>query len=517
MLQPGHTFGRYRVEEQLGAGGMGEVYRAWDSVLRRWVALKVVPKGDGSGRAARLLGEARAAAALRHPNIVSVYDVGEDDEYAFVSMDLVEGHPLRDYVGDASVAFEKQLAWLMQIASALRAAHKAGLVHRDMKPDNVMITTEGEVRVLDFGLAKSFGVDVTAATQHGDAGAPAAFKTAEGRVSGTPAYMAPEQLAGAPPSPSWDEYAWGVLACELLTGKHPRIAGLLSMSGWLGDDALERVPPSVAQTVARAMAPSPEQRFASMDAVIAALGGQVSSGAVVAPAATLPPNAPSTASTAMNVQLGETLQVPVHPEAPKVGRRSWALGWLVAGAAGLGAASVAAWHLRTPRLPPPAPTAIVASTAPARPTPEAPAPNATPSSTPSAAVATTPPPVAPPKKPSQPSPAAPPPKLAFDFRVNPSQQYDRLTILRAVRPVEPLAKACLRAHPPRRLPSAYGITLELWTFGDEVGKVSSVKVDEPPSLARCLRDAYLPLAFGPPKSPQMPPGAVFVAIEVTRE
>ncbi|HEY1955283.1 MAG TPA: serine/threonine-protein kinase [Polyangiaceae bacterium] len=506
MLQPGHTLGRYRVEEKLGAGGMGEVYRAWDSLLRRWVALKVVPKA--SSQAERLLGEARAAAALRHASIVSVYDVGEDGDYAFVSMDLVEGRPLRDYVGDTSIEVDERLAWLMQIANALRAAHKAGLVHRDIKPDNVMIGDDRAVRVLDFGLAKSFSVDVTAPTAAGDAAGPERFHTAEGRVSGTPAYMAPEQLAGGPPSPSWDQYAWGVLACELLTGKHPRIAGLVSVSGWVNAESLAHVPTGPAQVVARAMAPSPDQRFPSMDAVVEALGGPVSVPVPPVPATSSPPNA-SVGSATMNVQIGDTLQVPVHPNAPAPQRSRRTLVWIVGLAGVLGASVVVGMRLRPPTpaaarsAPPPTATPIAS----AAPPPSAPAPSVSIAPVIAASV---------PVAPSPPIVARPPPrrKLDITFRPAPTFQYDTAAIMRIMTPMKPLIRQCIENHPPHTLPATMVITLELWTLGDEIGKVREVRMGEPPPLVACVRDALLPVEFGPGKNPQMPPGGIFVTVAV---
>ncbi len=517
VLEPGHTLGRYRVEEQLGAGGMGEVYRAWDSLLRRWVALKVVAKD--SPHAERLVGEARAAAALRHPNIVSVYDVGEDGGYSFVSMDLVEGRPLRDWIGDASVPFEKQLGWLTQIANALRTAHKGGFVHRDMKPDNVMITTDGDVRVLDFGLAKAFTVDVDGPTEAGETSGPQAFRTAEGRVSGTPAYMAPEQLAGGPPSPAWDQYAWGVLGCELLTGKHPRIAGLVSVSGWVKPESMAHVPASVGQVVARAMAPSPDQRFPSMDALVAALGGPVSaSGSITpAPATSAPPPGTSVPSATMNVQIGDTLQVPVHPNAPAPQRSRRGLLWIAAGAAVLATSLGVAWRLRAT---PPA----IASTAPPASATVVPPPTTAASAAVSASPAAT---IAPPASaaPSVTAAVAPPTPTIAPARprhvsvrlyAQPSIQYDTRTVERAVAGVRPLVKSCVEQHPVRVFPATIAVDLELWSVGDEVGKVRAARVSEAPKLAACLSDVFEPLSIGPPKSASMPPGAVFVMIEVTQ-
>jgi serine/threonine protein kinase len=528
QLERGQTLDRYRIEEELGAGGMGAVYRAWDSTLHRWVALKVVPKGASGGRAERLLGEARAAAALHHTNIVAVFDVGEArvadqpdaPSYAFVSMDLVDGRPLRDYGGDASGPQEKCVAWLLQIASALRAAHAAGLVHRDMKPDNVMITKEGDVRVLDFGLAKSFSVDVEAPTAH-ESGQPV-YATQEGFVSGTPAYMAPEQLAGGPPSPLWDQYAWGVLACELLTGKHPRSAGLVSASGWVKPESLAHVPDGVARVVARAMAPASDQRFPSMDAVVGALGGPVSSPGSI-------PSAPShrpveaatpTATTNAIASIADTVAVPVHPNAPVQPRapsrlrRAWAL--VALGAVGLvGAGAGVMWARARPGTPAPSSSQapnVVAASAPssavalAVPPPSAsstPAPSASPTQTVTAVV-----------HPPRPSP---PPKLEVEIEPFSTIQYDRQAILRVVRPVKPLVLACLQQHTPRTLPAAMSVDLELWSIGDNAGQVRDVRAHESPALVRCFRDVFMPLSFGPGRSPNVPPGAVGIRVVARRQ
>ena len=138
-FKPGESFDRYVIEAPLGQGGMGEVYRAYDPRLRRKIALKVLrvdDAGDASvshGAAERLLREARAAAALDHPNAVSVFDVGEVDGTPYIAMELVQGLPLRDYIGDASVSYERRVRWLIDVARALAAAHDRGLVHRDVK------------------------------------------------------------------------------------------------------------------------------------------------------------------------------------------------------------------------------------------------------------------------------------------------------------------------------------------------------------------------------------------------
>jgi len=362
------------------------------------------------------------------------------------------------------------------------------------------------VRVLDFGLAKSFSVDVTGPTAAGDSAGPERFLTAEGRVSGTPAYMAPEQLAGGPPSPSWDQYAWGVLACELLTGKHPRIAGLVSVSGWVNAESLAHVPPAVAQVVARAMAPSPDQRFASMDAVVEALGAPPSAPAPPVPATSNPPHATSVPSATMNVQIGDTLQVPVHPNAPPPQRSRRTVAWVAAIAAVLGASVVVGQRLRTAQ-PPPAATATPPPPASSSVAAVAPPPSA------SIAVASAPAPIPAPTAVVTSAPARPR-KITITMQARASIQYDEHATQRVVAPLQALVRQCLEQHPPHTLPAAIGIDLELWSIGDELGKVRDVRMSEPPALTSCIRDVFMPVSFGPGKSATMPPGSVFVSVMV---
>ncbi|HEX4513248.1 MAG TPA: serine/threonine-protein kinase [Polyangiaceae bacterium] len=512
VLEPGFMLGRYRVDNQLGAGGMGEVYRAWDDVLHRWIALKVVPRSDA--RSKRLVGEARAVAALQHPNIVGVHDVGEDGDWAFVSMDLVEGQTLRDWIGIESISFETQLAWLVQIASALRAAHKAGIVHRDVKPDNVMISKDGEARVLDFGLAKALtsfeGVDVGAPTEHG----ADTFRTQEGRVSGTPAYMAPEQLAGGPASPAWDQYAWGVLACELLTGKHPRIAGLIAVSGRVKPESLAHVPPAVADVVSRAMAPVADERFASMDAILAALGAPASSPVIAKGVSLPPPKKAESNATASGMAIGDTLQVPIHPNAPAPQTKSRRALWLGALAVLVIVGGGVTWKLRSPTT---VASTMTTATATATPIPIASAApsetvSATPivSTAPSASAIT----IATTTKTSAITPAAPR-KLDVRIQGHPSPQYDEAAVNRGLSGGKFGIKSCVEQNPPQTLPDTFTITLELWDIADEHGKVRDVRSREPAALSKCLHEALEGLEFGPSK-PGFAPGTVFISVNVDR-
>ena len=269
-LEPGRTFGRYVIEAQIGLGGMGAVYRARDTELGRVVALKVVRPGrkDSSGvdPQERLLAEARAVAALRHPNVVAVFDAGVIEGQAFVAMEFVEGKSLRAFVGDERASLDDRRRWLGEVADALAAAHRAGIVHRDVKPENVIVASDGRARVLDFGIAKRVTFDTSAATA--DSVAP---QTLEGRVVGTISYMAPEQLAGAEVSPKWDQFAWGVMAYELLTGKHPRQTvampgptAHLSQTPALPNEIEPRLGFHDVAAIMLAMASDPERRFPSM-------------------------------------------------------------------------------------------------------------------------------------------------------------------------------------------------------------------------------------------------------------
>lgn len=244
---------------------MGEVYRAFDTVLRRDVALKVL-RADHPDAAARLLREARAAAAASHPGAVSIFDVGEAEGTSYIAMELVVGRPLRAYVGK-DIPLEKKLRWLADVARVLAAAHEKGFVHRDVKPDNVMIGPNDTVKVLDFGIAKRTGRTDTPTSGDADA-APLSFQTQEGKVTGTPRYMAPEQLRGEPPDGRTDQYAWGTMAYELVAGVHPHAgSGPPEMLNHL-DPA---VPFEVAAAVARALAPVPDLRFPTMTDAAAVL------------------------------------------------------------------------------------------------------------------------------------------------------------------------------------------------------------------------------------------------------
>jgi serine/threonine-protein kinase len=259
-LTPGSTFERYEIQGLIGRGGMGEVYRAIDTRLHRPVALKVLRTDEQAsgvvaeaGGVARLLREARTAAALNHANSVAIYELGEAEGIAYIAMELVTGATLRKYVGATNVSLETKVSWLVDAARALWAAHRAGLVHRDVKPGNIMVSEEGVVKVLDFGLAKPV------ATKKELAG----FETLMGQVLGTPRYMAPEQLEGAPVDASADQFAFGLTAYELISGVY--CGGPLAGAPQTLDTLDVGASNELARAVARMMARKPKDRFPTME------------------------------------------------------------------------------------------------------------------------------------------------------------------------------------------------------------------------------------------------------------
>ena len=214
-LSVGTRLGPYVIEASLGAGGMGEVYLARDARLDRKIALKVLPPHYAldHDRANRFMKEARAASALSHPNVATIYDVGESDGVRFIAMEYVEGRTLADTIKVAPLAVADLLAIAIQIADALETAHASGIVHRDIKPANLMITPRGQIKVLDFGLARTDRASEEDVTRSPD--------TASGMVVGTVAYMSPEQAIGARVDQRSDLFSLGVVLYQAATGRLP--------------------------------------------------------------------------------------------------------------------------------------------------------------------------------------------------------------------------------------------------------------------------------------------------------
>ena len=238
-LLSGTKLGSYEIRAALGAGGMGEVYRATDTKLGRDVALKVLPAemAQDAERLGRFRREAKVLAQLDHPNIVTIYSVEEAESVPFLTMQLVEGLPLDRLISQSGLPVEQIVQIAEGLAEALAAAHEKGIVHRDLKPANVMVTNEGRVKVLDFGLAKDIrGSNLGDATMTSDS------RTQVGVVMGTPAYMSPEQTSGRPLDHRTDIFSLGVLLFEMSTGKRPFEGG---SSAELVSAILRDTPPSV--------------------------------------------------------------------------------------------------------------------------------------------------------------------------------------------------------------------------------------------------------------------------------
>jgi serine/threonine protein kinase len=238
-LISGAKLGPYEIHSPLGAGGMGEVYRARDTKLGRDIALKVLPAemAQDPERLARFRREAKALAQLDHPNIVTIHSVEESDGVHFLTMQLVEGQPLDRLIPKGGLPVEQIVEIASALGDALAAAHEKGIVHRDLKPANVMVTNDGRVKVLDFGLAK----DVRGANL-GDATLTSASQTQVGVVMGTPAYMSPEQTSGRPLDHRTDIFSLGVVLHEMTTGRRP-FEG--TSSAELVSAILRDTPPSV--------------------------------------------------------------------------------------------------------------------------------------------------------------------------------------------------------------------------------------------------------------------------------
>jgi non-specific serine/threonine protein kinase len=294
-LTEGRVFSHYRIVRKLGEGGMGEVYHAVDLNLERPVAIKLLPPwatGDPEARE-RLLREARAASALSHPNIVTIHAVEEEDGAPFVVMELLEGETLRDRIARGPLPLSELLDLGTQAADALDAAHAAHLVHRDIKPSNVMITPRGQVKLLDFGLAKRWRPG--AADVPGERTVTAAL-TAPGTIVGTFAYMSPEQSRGERLDPRTDVFSLGAVLYEAATGRAP-FGGVSSLAVLHEVAARDPDPPSAARPglpygldllLARALEKERDRRYAGaaeLRDALRALAAEVAGSAPVAPRA----------------------------------------------------------------------------------------------------------------------------------------------------------------------------------------------------------------------------------------
>jgi hypothetical protein len=272
--------GRFEITERVGAGAMGAVYRGRDPQLGRDVAIKLLHQAvDGSaGQQSRIVLEAQALARVHHPNVVTVFDIGMQDERTFVAMELVEGATLTEWLDEEPRSWMEVVEVMAAAGRGLEAVHDEGLVHRDLKPDNILIDARGVPRIADFGLVKP------ASDEHGNLGynpddpSHDVALTATGALMGTPAYMAPEQLARGKADARSDQYAFGATFFEALYGRRPfeasTIGELVQMTAEgkaPSTPAGSEVPKGVAAVVERALRPSPDERFAGMTALLAEL------------------------------------------------------------------------------------------------------------------------------------------------------------------------------------------------------------------------------------------------------
>jgi hypothetical protein len=300
-LQPGNTLGNYQIVEKIGAGGMGAVYKAYQPSLGRYVAIKVLPPqtaGDPSF-SERFAQEARAVGKLRHPNIVTAFDFTQQDDIAYLVSDYIDGGTLADQLG-APLPLDYAMGILGPIAGALDYAHARGIVHRDIKPQNVLMTREGTPVLTDFGLAKIVG--------------PGSGMTQAGSLMGTADYMAPELAGGAESAgPAADQYALGIIAYQILVGRHPfpsdnPLSALMAhvnkpvpLPSQLG----VVLPPGAEAALIRALAKKPEDRFARSGDFVRGLAGSQYS---------VPPTPGGMAAFAAPAQ--SPSQPPIVPAAP---------------------------------------------------------------------------------------------------------------------------------------------------------------------------------------------------------
>ncbi|MEO8436331.1 MAG: protein kinase [Pyrinomonadaceae bacterium] len=268
-ITAGTLLGRYEIRSMIGAGGMGEVYRAHDPKLQREVAVKILPLAvsQDPARLQRFEQEAHAASRLNHPNILSIYDVGAHDGISFIVSELLEGETLRARMQDGALPGRTVFDFAAQIAGALAVAHERGIVHRDLKPENIFITNDDKVKILDFGLARL----VLPRTDEVDMEAPTSLKTAPGLILGTVGYMSPEQVDGRPADHRADLFSFGAVLYEMLAGRRAfrGESTIDTLNAIRKEEPPElsllnrNVPPGLERVIQRCLEKKPERRFQS--------------------------------------------------------------------------------------------------------------------------------------------------------------------------------------------------------------------------------------------------------------
>src|SRR5271156_2111426 len=292
-LPIGSKFGPYEIVAPIGAGGMGEVYRARDTRLGREVAIKVLPESFSrdAERLRRFEQEARSVAALNHPNILAIHDIGESGGAPFLVSELLEGHSLRKELDSGPVPTRRAVDYGTQLANGLAAAHDKGIVHRDLKPENVFVCADGRIKILDFGLAK-LAKPAMSAEERVTQGA-SMQETTPGIVLGTVGYMSPEQVRGEPADARSDIFALGTILYEMFSGQRAfrRDTSAETMTAILKEDPPEittagkPIAPALERIVRRCLEKKPLQRFQSARDLafnLEGLSGVSSSSAVAA-------------------------------------------------------------------------------------------------------------------------------------------------------------------------------------------------------------------------------------------
>ncbi len=277
----GRTILHYQIIETLGRGGMGVVYKARDTHLDRFVAIKVLPpeKVADPERKLRFVQEAKAASALNHPNIIHLYDIAEADGVQFIAMEYVAGETIEQMIRRKGLRLNEALKYSIQMADALAKAHSAGIIHRDLKPANIMVTGDGLVKVLDFGLAK---LAETATSEFGETATVRALQgphTEEGTVVGTTAYMAPEQAEGKKMDARSDVFSFGSVLYEMVTGRRAfhGDSKMSTLSAIIKDDPRSvssitpEVPRDLERIIFQCLRKDPDRRFQHMDDLKVAL------------------------------------------------------------------------------------------------------------------------------------------------------------------------------------------------------------------------------------------------------
>jgi eukaryotic-like serine/threonine-protein kinase len=337
-LKTGDSLGSYEILAPIGAGGMGEVYRARDTRLGREVAIKILPEtfARDEDRMRRFGQEARAVAALNHPNVLSIYDTGVENGVPYLVSELLEGESLRQRLEQGPIAARKAVEYAQQVADGLAAAHEKNIVHRDLKPENIFLTSGGRVKILDFGLAK---------LQASDAGAPADGATATiaavtnpGVVMGTAGYMAPEQVRGQAVDHRADIFSFGAVLYEMLSGQRAfhKDTSVETLNAILKEDPPEldaeklRVAPGLERIVYHCLEKKPADRFQSARDLTFALSSLSDTSTTQRPAVTAPERTPyrrwqAFTAAALSAVLSATVTYAVMRSARKTMRQDFAI------------------------------------------------------------------------------------------------------------------------------------------------------------------------------------------------